>query len=158
MNIKDFKPEDLKPVLKLCDEVREHHRQILGGYFMPQDDDMEGAQVMGAFESGKAVMLVAEEAGLAVGFLLAEKKNSPWLEAPRTAVIHNLVVTEKCRGGGIGQKLMDVFYRRCQEAGIQEIKLGVFNKNKAAYHFYEKYGFEPLEQKMSLRVKQDAGD
>lgn len=85
--------------------------------------------------------------------ILGESKNNPWLEKPKVVVIHNFGVRKSLRGRGIGKMLMDAFYRECQNRGIQEIKFGVFNNNKAAYYFYICYGFEPQEQKISMMVK-----
>ena len=153
MLIRKFQEIDMEQVLVLCDDVREHHRRVLGGYFTPQDNEMERKQILGLAQSENAIILVAENEKEIVGFLLAEKKMTPWLEEPRIAHIHNFVVSENVRGLGIGKAMMDVFYRECAEQDIQEIKLGVFNKNKIAYNFYEKYGFEPQEQKMSLKIR-----
>ena len=69
------------------------------------------------------------------------------------ANIANFGVDKKSRRLGVGKKLMDAFYKICQENNVDEIKLGVYNKNISAYRFYEKYGFEPLEQRMHLKVK-----
>ena len=38
MIVRKFKKEDLAQVLELCREVRQHHIDILNGYFTQQDD------------------------------------------------------------------------------------------------------------------------
>ena len=41
IKIRNFKKEDLPQVLELCREVRQHHIDILDGYFTEQDDTLE---------------------------------------------------------------------------------------------------------------------
>jgi ribosomal protein S18 acetylase RimI-like enzyme len=47
---------------------------------------------------------------------------------------------------------MDEFFKICKEQNIQEIKLGVYNKNEVARKFYKKYGFEEQAQRMSFKI------
>lgn len=151
--IRKLESKDTEQLLALCDEIREHHREILGGYFLPQDDEFEKNNLTSLLEDDKAIVLVAVDETGVEGLLLAEKRIAPYLEMPKIGYIHNFGVFKKTRGKGIARLLMDAFYVECQKCGIQEIKLGVFNKNRIAYNFYEKYGFEAQEQKMSLMVK-----
>lgn len=152
MKIKKIVNEDVAKLLGLTREVREHHRVILNGYFKPQDDDIEASCIKNWVEDEKNICLLAEDSGEIKGFILGEAKINAALEKPRIIMIHNFVVAEKRRGQGIGKQLMQRFYQECQDKRIQEIKLGVFNKNKSAYAFYENFGFEAQEQKMSLKV------
>lgn len=153
MQIRKIVSADLPQLLELAREVREHHREVLNGYFTPQDDNMEARCIAAWAENESNICLTAEENGKVSGMILGECKNNPWLEKPKVVVIHNFGVRKSLRSRGIGKMLMDAFYRECQNRGIQEIKFGVFNNNKAAYDFYIRYGFEPQEQKMSMMVK-----
>lgn len=153
IQVRKMQNEDLEQVLKLCDEVRGHHRNILGGYFAPQDDEMEKNVLLDTMEKENKLPLVATDSDDIVGMLLAEIRQTPWLENPKIANIFNFGVFEKARGQGIAKLLMDAFLEECKKEGIKEIKLGVFNKNIGAYNFYKKYGFEDQEQRMSLKIK-----
>lgn len=154
MEIRKFREADLPQVLQLCNEVREHHRRILNGYFIKQNDDFEKTGFLESLEAnGKMLALLAVEENLIKGLLLAEIKHSPHLEKPEIGFVHNFVVGENFRGQGIGRKLMQAFMADCRNRGIQEVKLGVFNANRGAYKFYEDFGFVPQEQKMSLMLK-----
>ena len=153
MKIRKFEAGDMRQVLCLCREVREYHRQILDGYFLPQDDCLEETLFRKALENGNFMCFVAAADGDVCGYLLAVHRNAPWLENPEIGYIHNFGVAEMHRGKGTGKMLMDAFYQECKRLGIREIKFGVFNKNKKACRFYETYGFVPQEQKMSLFVK-----
>ena len=153
IKIRNFEKKDLRQVLELCNEVREYHRELLGGYFTPQNDEDEKQPFLESLINDKILAWVAVNGQDIEGLLLADTKNSPHLERPRIAHICNIGVKKSSQGRGIGSLLMDTFYKYCQDKDIQEIKLGVFNKNTNAYRFYESFGFEPQEQKMSLAIK-----
>lgn len=153
IQVRKMQNEDLEQVLKLCDEVREHHRNILGGYFAPQNDEMEKSVLLDTLGKEGKFSLVALDGDNIVGMLLAEMRQTPWLETPKIANIFNFGVFEKARGQGIAKLLMNAFIEKCKKENIKEIKLGVFNKNISAYNFYKKYGFEDQEQRMSFKIK-----
>ena len=155
MKIRKFEKEDILQVLQLCREVRNHHREFLGGYFAEQDDEMEKVGFMQSLESNKIIALVAEEENEIQGYLLAERKFSPYLEKSNVVNVSNFGVKAGMRGNGIGRKLMDFLYDFCKNENIDEIRLGVFNKNTGACRFYEKYGFEPFEQRMNIMVRKE---
>lgn len=150
MKIRKFAKGDLPEVLELCREVRQHHIDILNGYFIEQNDEFEQIAFLESLENDKIVAFVAEENGLVAGYLLGEFKNAPYLVHPDIAHVANFGVKKSCRNKGIGKALMNAFYKLCKENKISEIRLGVYNQNINAYKFYESYGFKPLEQKMVL--------
>lgn len=153
MEVRDLQIKDIKEALELCNEVREHHRAFLNGYFKKLDDDFERDALLNMINSEQDCVLVAVQDNHIVGLIQTEWKVTPCLEKSQVAYIHNLVVSKKCQGQGVGHQLMDALMTSCKKRGIEEIKLGVFNENKSAYAFYEHYGFKPLEQKMNLMVK-----
>lgn len=153
IKVRKINDNDVTNLLALASEVREHHREILNGYFVPQDDEIEANCIKKWVNDDCNICLLAEEDREIKGFILGEAKTNVALEKSRIITIHNFGVLKNLRGSGIGKQLMQSFYQECQAKGIQEIKLGVFNKNKSSYAFYEKFGFEPQEQKMSLMVK-----
>lgn len=153
MKVRKFAKADLEQVLDLCREVRDYHIKILGGYFTPQNDEMEQQGFLASLEDEKITALVAEDKGIIYGYLLANQKFAPYLEAPRVAHISNLGVKQEHRRQGLGKMLMDEFYEICRQKEINEIRLGVFNKNQNAYQFYQDYGFEPFEQRMKIDIK-----
>ena len=150
MIIRKFQKDDISQVLELCREVRQHHIDLLGGYFTEQDDEYETSAFMEALENNNVVVLIAEDEGKIVGYLLSEFKELPYLINPKIAHIGNFGVNKNQRNKGVGKQLMDEFFLICKKYQIKEIRLGVYNQNEIAYNFYENYGFKPLEQKMVL--------
>lgn len=155
MIIRNFAKEDLFQVLELCREVRQHHIDILGGYFTEQDDNFEQMAFLDSLEDENTIALVAEENEIICGYLLADIKTAPYLIAPHIAHIGNFGVKKEIRHQGIGKKLMNSFLEICQKRNIDEIRLGVYNKNIDSYKFYENYGFEPMEQKMVFKLPKE---
>lgn len=153
IKIRRFEEKDVVQAVDLCNEIREHHRKILNGYFAPINRDFEKNALLSTIGSDNAFAVVAVDGDKVVGLLIANKKNAPYLENPIICNIGTLGVIQEYRKQGIGKMLMNEFLTFCKENGIQEIKLGVFNDNKIAYKFYEDYGFKPQEQEMSLKFK-----
>lgn len=153
MQVRRFRKEDLIKVLDLCREVRDYHNQISDNYFKEQDDDYEQIDFLASLTDDNTIALVAENDGNVVGYLLADEKEVAYLRAPKLMHICNLGVSRAYRNQGIGHLLMDEIVKIAQNRQVDEIKLGVFIKNTAARHLYEQYGFEAIEQRMSLKLK-----
>lgn len=150
--IRKFAKEDLPQVLDLCREIRKYHNDLLNGYFTEQNDEYEKIGFLESLENDNTVALVAEHNNKIVGYLLGEFKVSAWLSKPKVGHISNFGITENSRRKGIGKQLMDYFFKICKEKEIQEIRLGVYNKNTSACKFYEDYGFSALQQTMILDI------
>lgn len=150
--IRKFTEKDLPQVLNLCREIRQYHIDLLNGYFTEQNDEFEKAAFLESLRNDKIIALVAEDNDKIVGYILRELKELAYLVNPKIAHISNFGVSEKKRNKGFGKKLMDHFLKLCENQGINEVRLGVYNQNISAYKFYENYGFIPLEQKMILNL------
>lgn len=148
MIIRKFKREDTAQILELCREVRQHHIDLLGGYFTEQNDDIEQQFFLETLDNDNVVSFVAEDNDKVVGYILGDFKDLPYLINSKIAHVSNFGVSKNYRSQGIGKQLMDAFFDVCNERKIDEIRLGVYNTNTVAYKFYENYGFKPLEQKM----------
>jgi GNAT superfamily N-acetyltransferase len=61
---------------------------------------------------------------------------APW------AIIENVVVTETCRGRGVGRSLMTAIEGRCRAAGCYKVQLLSRNHREDAHAFYRALGFE----------------
>ncbi|MBQ8346257.1 MAG: GNAT family N-acetyltransferase [Alphaproteobacteria bacterium] len=152
MIIRKFEKKDLAQVLELCREVRQHHIDLLNGYFTEHNDAFEQSVFLESLESDNIIAFVAAENNNIIGYLLGEFKEAPYLVNPKVAYVSNFGISQNNRHKGIGRKLMDAFYQLCKENNIDEIRLGVYNQNTGAYRFYENYGFKPLEQMMVLDI------
>lgn len=157
MDIKIIKPVEkhISQMVKLADEARQHHVDVLNGYFKPVTPVSSGFEDKiirnHMSEPENNIILIAVDTDdNVVGMILGEKLHKPWLEQSRVGHVSNFIVSANMRGYGIGKKLMDAFIDECRHSGMQQVDLGVYNKNTGSYNFYIEYGFEPIEQKMRI--------
>ena len=128
MRIRDFQPSDL-PVLSKIDEACfppgiSYSREELAGFI--------------AFRSTRT--WVAEDGGLIVGFLVANR------EPARVGHIITIDVVEGARHQGTGTRLMNVAEDWAREARLQVIYLETAEDNVAALNFYEGLGYRRLDK------------
>lgn len=90
------------------------------------------------------LVLLAETAGEATGFLSAAFRPSLYYDGPVAAVEDFYVIPDR-RGGGIGGAIMDAFLAECGVRGCGEIQIGVDSPDAGARRFYERYGFTCVE-------------
>ena len=88
----------------------------------------------------EALVLVYEQQGWVIGFLIAELERSPDVAAPVGHLL-DLAVTPDCRRAGVATKLLRKFSHLCQRVSATRIYLEVRVSNRVAIRFYEKNGF-----------------
>jgi len=74
--------------------------------------------------------------------ITVHSKNRSAADPRKVSEIILFVISERCRGSGIGTELWQVFREYCQNSGIEEIR--VETNRDGASGFYEKLGFEFL--------------
>lgn len=146
MKIRKFERADLPQVLELCREVRQYHTDILGGYFAEQDDAFEQSGFLATLEDDRMTALVAEEGEEINGYLLAEKKYSPYLREPNVVHISNIGVKKGLRGKGIGKKLMDALLRCVKQKVLMKSGLEYLIKILLLTNFMNDMDLNPLNR------------
>lgn len=68
--------------------------------------------------------------------------------------INNMLVTDKCRGLGIGKLLVDEFKKYCKENNIENLKVEASAKNINAINFYQKNGFGNFNVTLTMNIKE----
>jgi GNAT superfamily N-acetyltransferase len=86
----------------------------------------------------KFTCFVAEINNTVEGIALVYTRYSTW----KGEVLHleDLIVSEKCRGKGLGSKLLDTVVKYGNEKGVRRISWEVLDWNEPAIVFYEKKG------------------
>ena len=113
-----------------------------------------------ALDSDHAFIMVADEAGVCVGFAVF------YLTAPESE-LPDIVVSESYRGRGIGKLLLDASIRQLSLRGVDTVFLEVRVSNERARTLYEKMGFEeigrrkyfysnPIEDAICMRLEIDS--
>ena len=86
-------------------------------------------------------VIVAEENGLIVGYLLAEEVDIPYYNF-RIAELCNMCVKKDFRRRGIGYKLFIEFENYFKNLGVKKLIVTASFKNESARNFYKKIGFK----------------
>ncbi len=81
---------------------------------------------------------VAELDGTIVGMAVYFVKYSTW--KGKGLYLDDLIVSEKYRGKGIGQKLFDAFVAEAKSIGAKQVHWQVLDWNTPAIEFYKKLG------------------
>jgi GNAT superfamily N-acetyltransferase len=86
------------------------------------------------------ILLVALENGRIVGtnHILIFRHLARALKP--TAIVENMVVDSRARGGGVGEKLMDEALKIARRRGCYKLSLTSNRKRPRAHQFYEKFG------------------
>ena len=66
--------------------------------------------------------------------------------------INNMLVTEQCRGLGIGKQLIDEFKEYCKRNNINNLKVEASAKNINAINFYKRNGFEDFNVTLTTKI------
>ena len=88
-----------------------------------------------------------------VGYLAGSIEEKGSYELIQYGEINNMLVTDECRGTGIGRKLIDDFKEYCKNQNINNIKVVASFKNKDAINFYYKNGFKEFDLTLTMSIE-----
>ena len=111
-----------------------------------REDSVEVARkyLKEAIESGKSIILVAEEAGKIFGILKSDLIERCFYEPKLEGRIIELYIMPEFRRKGIGRQFIEEAVKKLREKGAQLITAEFPSLNKIAVNFYEKLGFRPV--------------
>jgi ribosomal protein S18 acetylase RimI-like enzyme len=113
-----------------------------GGEYRPTFEKY--AKIYKLFLTDKSKKYFVAKDGAGVVGLAGLTINQSLVESGNFAFIEELVVGEKYRRNGVGQKLLDACIIFAKEQECQSIVLTSGNERYAAHKLYEKNGFEKL--------------
>jgi GNAT superfamily N-acetyltransferase len=144
--IRETSAEQLELLAPMWAALHAHHTQI-GGEVAPMRNLEESwrrrrSEYEGWLASGEAVILRAEQAGRALGYLTLRVSEGPhtW-DLGKVGTIETLSVLPEERGAGVGAALMSAARRGAASQGAQSLAVGVVHTNLDALRFYEHEGF-----------------
>ena len=98
-------------------------------------------------------MFVAERQRRIVGYVYGAIEPLSWKDLrDECGFIHDLVVSEAARGGGIGEALLDAAVEWLREQGMPRVVLGTAAQNERAQRLFERHGFRPTMVEMTLEL------
>ena len=103
-------------------------------------------------EEGAAVF-VAERQRRIVGYVYGAIEPLSWKDLrDECGFIHDLLVSDAARGGGIGAALLDTMVEWLREQGMPRVVLGTAAQNDGARRLFERRGFRPTMIEMTLEL------
>ena len=97
-------------------------------------------------------VIVATQDNNVVGYLAGSIEEKGSYELIQYGEINNMLVSDSCRGKGIGKLLIDNFKMYCKEHNIHNIKVVASYKNENAINFYHKNGFEDFNLTLTMNI------
>jgi len=114
--------------------------QLLGDLDYPNQPEAIAERVAKMAANPDSRLLVAEIEGNAVGFISLHFIPQIAL-AGEFCRISYLCVSDQCRGGGIGQKLVDEAERLAAERGCDRMEVHSHTRRVRAHQFYARAGY-----------------
>jgi len=100
-----------------------------------------------------SVVLVAEQEGKLVAFLLAATENEiPIYQLRQFGFIHDLWVDEAYRHEGIARQMVTLAIERFKQMGLSQVRLDTAIGNAAAKELFVTCGFRPCNVEMLLEL------
>ena len=87
-----------------------------------------------------------------VGYLAGTINEKGTYENVQYGEICNMFIKDKCRGYGIGKKLIDEFKLYCKNNDIKNLIVTAGFKNINAIDFYRKNGFEDFNLTLTMNI------
>jgi ribosomal protein S18 acetylase RimI-like enzyme len=94
-----------------------------------------------------AIVLLAKNDGEFAGLLIAFENIATFM-AKHMINIHDIIVSQRHRGKGVGRKLINAVVDEAKKRGCVRITLEVREDNKIAQNLYKSMDFEETEPKM----------
>lgn len=139
MNIRKGKPEDMKSVLELIQELAIFEKEP-DAVLISEDDLVRD----GFGENPLFHVFVAEVEKEIVGIALYYYRYSTW--KGKTIHLEDLIVKDKMRGSGLGFALYSEIMKQGKKDNVRRIDWNVLDWNTPAVKFYENSGAKVLDE------------
>jgi len=151
MNIRKGKPEDMKAVLKLIQELADFEKEPDAVVVTEADLIRDGFGTVPLFH-----VFVAEVDAAIVGIALYYYRYSTW----KGKIIHleDLVVKDSMRGKGLGFALFSEVIKQGKKDQVRRIDWHVLDWNTSAIDFYEKSGAKVLKDWYVTQMNEEGID
>jgi ribosomal protein S18 acetylase RimI-like enzyme len=108
----------------------------------PGTERAYGAFLGGELARADVVVLVADEAGMVLGYTYAGLEGTDYMDLRGPAgVVYDLVVETRRRGEGIGRRLLDATLAALLERGAPQVVLSTAERNGSAQRLFAAAGF-----------------
>jgi ribosomal protein S18 acetylase RimI-like enzyme len=135
--------------------MRTHYAFDPQRFLAPGDDPEEGYAwfLETQMREPDAVVLVAERDGRVAGYVYASLEPLSWKELRGPAgFVHDIVVDESARGGGVARELLNAAVGWLKARGAPRVVLWTATQNNRAQHVFAAAGFRATMIEMTLEV------
>jgi ribosomal protein S18 acetylase RimI-like enzyme len=161
ITVRQAGPDDVASIARLFRGVQSLHvAQHPDEFKPPAADDAERAWLAEVVGGPTARTWLAETAGIAAGYLLAQevRREESVIRPPlRFLLIEHIGVAPEHQKRGIGTALMRAVFEEAAALGIGRVKLDVWRFNEEARRFFARRGFATLHERMEAKLPSDGG-
>jgi len=137
--------KDIPYLLKLLDEIREHHHKIRPDLFKDSGNKYNDDELKLMINDNNNPIFVYEDNNIVIGYAMTNiiiHENHNVLTNIKTLYIDDLCVDSNYRGNNIGHKLYDYVINYAKSINCYNVTLNVWNGNDRAIKFYESLGLK----------------
>lgn len=147
--------EDYEEVNAIVKEGQDEHAEALPHIFKKVEQAIPQSYFCELLEDPACEILIAKNNNEVIGFAVMELNESPPFDTmtPRAFAYMNDFGVKNCHQGvGIGTELFKVCMEWSKNKGAASLELNVWEFNKRAIAFYEKFEMNSISRKMSLEL------
>jgi ribosomal protein S18 acetylase RimI-like enzyme len=126
--------------------VHDMHHGRRPDYYKTTRVDEVAAWFRERLENPLPALWIAEEGGIAVGYVVAffhERPENPFRQARRWCEIDQIAVDPAYRRRGVGRMLMSAALDEARARGLSDVELSSWAFNTDAHALFRRLGFEP---------------
>lgn len=157
--------EDIPSILELLEYILQLHHSGRPDIFKSEDSKYSEEELKSILKNDKTPVFVAvvnkdsdrntDYKSTVLGYAFCIEKeiqeNASLLHR-KYLYLDDICVSEKCRGKGVGGRLMDAVKEYCMKIGASSLELNVWGFNKSAISFYEHLGFKTQKSIMEVKI------
>ena len=150
--------EDAPAIVPIALDVQELHVTGRPDIFKPGGCET-ASEIAARIESGDQFYWVAVDDGAIIGYAFARLIDEPenrWKYASRIVMLDQMAVTERSRRLGAGARLWEAVRALAVAKQAERVVLNVWAFNTTARQFYERVGFAPFHERMSVELPKDS--
>lgn len=141
--------------------VRAHHEFDARRFIeaTPETEHGYGSYLRSQLRKPDIVVLVAERAGVVLGYTFAGVEGYDYMELRGPAgVLYDIVVDPEHRGHGIGAALLEATLAQLKERGAPRVVLSTAERNESAQRLFARAGFRRTMIEMTRELDDDGVD
>jgi ribosomal protein S18 acetylase RimI-like enzyme len=154
MKIRRAELQDLKELVEFEKKISSMHGKLDKFYEESGSTEREKKKFLsGHLKSRDSLVLVAEENGKIIGYILSYITKRPKIfKEKMSGHISSIYILERYQNKGVAKSLLEETYKWFKKRKIQWVELSVHTKNKSGIKFWEKSRFKTTILRMRRKL------